>query len=440
MGYEVARCFRGAAEPEDAVIAGAGTTVRVRARSLTFDVEDGGHVVCEAHEGLAGQLVLMVDPVGGERVAVLQGARMLDDGPERDIVRLPGTAEVTVVRMVHYCPDGTTDCVMAGSREALSAFVDIDPHGPRSGWDLTTQTLSASPVRRAGTEWLADRSCGLEVGFRGAPPSLRCTGTIEERLRCIAEAAMTREEDIDQERVEREAAAFRLVLTDGHQELTAPGFEVASLACVDGHLLYRQAGPMFSSVRGYGAIRVRGGRIAGGHRMSIRDHEEGVSECGNAWDGVVLVPVLRGGAVVGGLVLGAGGRPFFDLVRGDIGDVQTPAFWPGLEGDPPTELEESGFGYGDSVIPVALRETIDGFLAIAPAAPGQVCTLVVDDADGNTNVRPEASTRREPVGTLPNGTTIVPVEQRGRWYRIETPAQGWVFATSLRRDCAPSVL
>jgi hypothetical protein len=36
--------------------------------------------------------------------------------------------------------------------------------------------------------------------------------------------------------------------------------------------------------------------------------------------------------------------------------------------------------------------------------------------------------------------TIVPVEQRSRWYRIETPAQGWVFATSLRRDCAPSVL
>ena len=70
------------------------------------------------------------------------------------------------------------------------------------------------------------------------------------------------------------------------------------------------------------------------------------------------------------------------------------------------------------MIPVALRETIDGFLAIAPAAPGQVCTLVVDDADGNTNVRPEASTRREPVGTLPNGTTIVPVEQRGRWCRF----------------------
>jgi len=452
LSSDLVRCVRGAPEPEGPVIAGAGTSVRVRASSVVFDEDGERSVVCEAIGSVEGQLVLVLETEAyGFQVAVLEGDHLrLPDLEPVGIVRLPGATGITTVRAVRYCSDGTRDCVIAGDREAVSTYVDTDPQGPRSGWDLTTTALTTARVRRAGTRWLTDPVCGLEVGLRGAPTGLSCSGSVDEQLGCIAaagserltaldELAYAEEGDAEAPRrratLEREAAAFRIVLTDGRDELSVPAFDVASLACVDGHVLFRQASREFSSIRGYGAVEVRGGRIARGHTMSIRDHEESSSECGNAWDGVQLVPVLRGGVPVGGLVLGAGGRPFFELDRGDVGDVQTPAFWPAEGGEPPREVNETGFAYGDEPIPLALRETPEGLIAIASPDPAPPCTLVVEDDDGQTNVRPDASTRREPVGTLPNGTVIVPVEQRGRWYRVDAPARGWVFATSLRRRC-----
>ncbi|MFO0710689.1 MAG: SH3 domain-containing protein [Sandaracinus sp.] len=427
LSNDLVRCVRGVAEPAGAPLAGAGTGVRVRAGSIAF--EDGEDpIVCEAVSPPPGQLVLVVDSYGGLSVGALEGDRLvgLDDPPR--VVRLEGASEITTLRSVHYCPDGTEDCVVAGAREAIDAYSDHDPSGPRSGWDVTTTTLAPARRRRAGTEWLGERVCGLEVGLRGVPDSLECAGSLAERLGCFTQ-------ELNAGFDEAETAAFFLVLADGRSEITLPAFEVASLACVEGHVLVQRAHLEFSSVRGYGAVTLREGRIVGGHTMSIRDHEEDRSDCGNAWDGVQLVPVLREGAPIGGLVLGAGGRPLFELARGDVGDISTPAMWPGEGGEPPRALNEAGLAYGDERVPLALRETAEGLFAIAAPDAAPVCTLEVNDADGQTNVRPDPSTRREPVGTLPNGTQLHPAEQRGRWYRLETPLRGWVFATSLRRRC-----
>ncbi|GAB4214372.1 MAG: hypothetical protein OHK0013_38990 [Sandaracinaceae bacterium] len=449
MRSDLVRCVRGAAEPEGAVIAGAGTSVRVRARSVAFDEEEGGgRIVCEATRTVSGQLVLVIEPYDGRSIGVLEADRIRVEAYDLSFVRLPGETSVTTARLVRYCPDGSMDpstfCVVAGSREAVLAYVDRDPNAPRSGWDQTTRMLTTSRLRRARTSWLDERACGLEVGFRGAPRDLDCTrDTLAERLACIGEEGASRAMDLEdaesdeyREALRREAAVFQLVLTDGRRELAIPAFDVASFACVDGHVLLRPPTAEFTSARAYGAVEVRNGAISGGHWMAIRDHEESLSECANAWDGIQLVPVLREGRVVGGIVLGAGRRPLFEVVRGDVGDVGTPAFWPGENGEPPRPLQEGGFAYGDEPVPVALRETPDGLLAIPAPAPSPPCRLVVDDADGQTNLRPDASSRRDPIGTLPNGTVIVPVEQRGRWYRIATPTPGWVFAANLDRRCA----
>jgi hypothetical protein len=72
----------------------------------------------------------------------------------------------------------------------------------------------------------------------------------------------------------------------------------------------------------------------------------------------------------------------------------------------------------------------------ALAAPArQTCVTHIRDADGQTNVRALASSRSEVVGTIANGTAIVPSEQRGPWLRITTPHVGWVFRDNVERHC-----
>ncbi len=67
LSSDLVGCVRGAPEPAGAPIAGAGTSVRVRASSIAF--EDGeDHIVCEARGPLAGQLVLIVGDIGGVSV------------------------------------------------------------------------------------------------------------------------------------------------------------------------------------------------------------------------------------------------------------------------------------------------------------------------------------------------------------------------------------
>jgi hypothetical protein len=445
MSNELAQCVRGGPEPEGPVIASDSAGVVVREGSISLERE--GRVVCRADDGVSGRLVLVVEPYGGLSIATLEGERVRLDAETFELVRLPGAASITAVRSVEYCPERARDCVVAGSLDAVEAYADVDPDAPRSGWDVAIRTVSPVRLRRAGTEWLAGSSCGLAVGLRGAPSDLECNEpSLEARLSCIAREADDRDEAIyeaesDEALAEarasrdRVSARFQLVVADARQELSLPAFDVAAIACVEGQVILRARTREFSSSRAYGAIVVREDRIAGGHWMSIRDHEEDRSECANAWDGVQLVPVLREGAVIGGIVLGAGGRPLFEVERGDVGDVRTPALWPGVDGAAPREVEEGSFAYGDEPIPIALRETPEALVAIAASTPPPTCALVVNDADGQTNVRPEPSTRRTPSGTLANGTVIVPVEQRGRWYRVETPARGWLYAENLDRRC-----
>jgi len=85
--------------------------------------------------------------------------------------------------------------------------------------------------------------------------------------------------------------------------------------------------------------------------------------------------------------------------------------------------------------PVAREEATLFPVRSARAAANDSCPWRISDPDGQTNVRPEPGTAREAVGTVANGTEIVPVERRGRWWRIEAPVAGWVWAANARRVC-----
>lgn len=73
--------------------------------------------------------------------------------------------------------------------------------------------------------------------------------------------------------------------------------------------------------------------------------------------------------------------------------------------------------------------------APAPVVSAEACPWEVADADGTTNLR--AAPSGAVVGTVPTGTRVVPVERRGRWWRIEAPA-GWLWAPNLRQACPPN--
>jgi len=63
------------------------------------------------------------------------------------------------------------------------------------------------------------------------------------------------------------------------------------------------------------------------------------------------------------------------------------------------------------------------------------CPWQIADPDGQTNVRPEPTTRGDVIGTIPTGTPIVPIERRGRWWRVDAPTAGWIWAPNVRQVC-----
>jgi len=256
-------------------------------------------------------------------------------------------------------------------------------------------------------------ACGLTVGYRRITD---CTAATFEDLQGCASSLL-------EEGADDRIRAAQFVVSDGTMELAMPAYNTWRVACVD-HVAVVYANPYDAlSRRSFVAIEIAGGRITRAHRMTIVDHEEGGSDCANAWDGVSLVPIIESSALLGAVVHGAAASPRFDTTRGDVGDA--------------TFANQDG-RYDDA--PLAYRATTEGLAPIdvttsTPAAPP--CPLRVVDPDGETNVRPSPSTRRAPVGTIATGTVIQPVEQRGRWYRVEQPLAGWLFAGGLSRRCAP---
>ncbi|MBN8609034.1 MAG: SH3 domain-containing protein [Deltaproteobacteria bacterium] len=439
----IATCDYGVARsdaPTGAVLVADGM-VTVRADSITIDDPNAEQLtVCRATRALAtgARLVLVVGewelatgtwngtaftPGWGE-------AESASSAPPIPDVVLPGQ-EVTAARYMTYCPtDPSHPCMALGSYAALSAMSSSDPNGPRSGWDFTETALTRAPMTSRGA-LLTDDACGLRVRVRvPAEAGSTCSETtLEARLACLSAERVSAWDLMDAE-AERDADAAAaavsargraqnaatLALTDGTREIEVPAYGTGQIVCADGVALVLETPAEFGSTRGFVAISLTRGRITSAHRLSISDHEEGSSDCANAWDGVYLVPIVQRGRLVGGVVRGAGGAPRFDVGRGDVGEL------------PPSDDEDEP--------PVAYRLAGEALAAIdLEAARAEVCPLRVADDDGETNVRPDPSTRRAPIGTLRNGTVLAPVEQRGRWYRIEQPLSGWVWSEGLARRC-----
>jgi hypothetical protein len=420
--------------------------LRVRAQSLVLDRESDSPSVmyCAAAEPLpTGSRLVVFASEYGDSVGIWDGRSFLwptrgadeerarENPPVRGVV-LPRQT-VTAVREMSYCPvNPSRACLAAGDFEALVALSPLDPHGPRSGWDFTERALRTSRARSGGRALTAD-ACGLRVSIRGATD---CEGTsLDEVSACLsaqaadyayaAEEAMYAEEA--GEPFERLPPAPELVFSDGARELAVNAYDTARVSCVEGVLLLPKhaMGGNGSSLRGFNALEVTNGRIVRARRLTIVDHEEASSDCGNAWDGVDLLPIVGSGVLIGSVVRGAGASPRFDVSRGDVGEATFVA-------------AEEDREYG--TMPLAYRVTPEGLAPIetTSAAPAiTVCPFRVSDEDGQTNVRPDPSTRRDPVGTIPTGTEIQTVEQRGRWYRIEAPVAGWLWSGSLSRRCTP---
>ncbi len=73
-----------------------------------------------------------------------------------------------------------------------------------------------------------------------------------------------------------------------------------------------------------------------------------------------------------------------------------------------------------------------------PPSHGDVATcpsLLIEDPDGRTNVRAQPSSRAALVGALDNGTAFRARARKGRWIRLVTPLDGWVYRDNVR--CAP---
>ena len=347
-----------------------------------------------------------------------------DSGSEVDwrTVNLRGQT-VTAVRQMAYCPTNPRrPCLAAGDYVQLMALPYGDPRGPRSGWDFTERAVQAVPSRPA-TNVTGIDACGLNVAYRRIP---ECTATTDVELdACLSSFRMNC--IYDGEGSPAACANAQLVLSDGANEIALPARDARQIACVDHVAIVYDSTVEALSRRSFVAIEQAQGRITQALRMTIQDHEQARSDCMNAWDGVSLAPILGQGRLVGAVVRGAGASPRFDVGRGDVGEaVLAPA----------TEAEEMDH-YDDEPTPRAYQVTSEGLapleVSTTPTAPP--CPLHVVDPDGETNIRPSPSTRRPPVGTIPTGTMIQPVEQRGRWYRIEAPQAGWLFAGSLARRC-----
>jgi hypothetical protein len=305
-----------------------------------------------------------------------------------------------------------------------AAIAETEQLGP-TGWVYRERGVPVTVARNVGTR-LAGERCGLRFAVVGAPRDTRCTETeLDERLACMArERAAYSDWEIDPDDAEARArqraiGRTQLVARAGGNEV-AVEHPVWAIDCIDGLAVITEGPFEFTSHRAYVAIELRGDAIVQAREVSIDDAAEGQSDCANARDGVTLLPIVASSALVGAVVVGASGSPRFQLGVSEIGPS-------GVVDSFDTDLGARVAGYRvERTVLVAVPRT--------NALPER-CPIVVADADGQTNLRPLPNTGRAPVGTLPNGTPIDPVEQRGRWYRIESPARGWVFAESLSRRC-----
>jgi hypothetical protein len=289
----------------------------------------------------------------------------------------------------------------------------------RSGWAYEDHEVDIAAASSGGTALEGDL-CGLSVVLQHAPATSRCDdASFDARIRCMlgeyTPSVWLDDDDTEGHARLREQEGARLLLRDGRREVAIPAYPIANIGCLSGVAVVTPAAIEFSSRRSFLAVETREGIIVRAREVSIRDPHENESDCGNAWDGVELLPIVDPSGVVGSLVMGAVTSPRFELGVGEVGLSGV------VEGD-------------DPLVGYLLR---DGILAGVPAGYGRAaeCPIVVSDPDGETNVRPLPNTGRAAVGTLANGTQIDPVEQRGRWYRIAAPLAGWVFASSLARRC-----
>lgn len=422
--------------PDEPVLFASGP-VQVRAQSLVFDrdAESSDVMFCVPYaplpEGTRLVLLLSDYEVGattwdGARIA----GQYVEEPGEPGVWDTETLANqtVTTVREMAYCPnDPSRACIIAGDYAHVSQLPSTDPNGPRSGWDFTETALTPRAARRGGRTLTAD-ACGLTVTLRG---NTDCEGTTLEALNeCFTEHYANAIYDPEGEPTEP-GSEVQLVLADRTQEVAIEAYSTARIACVEGVVVaYQHSLIGFGSTRTFAAIDVANQRIRAARRMTIVDHEEARSDCANAWDGVELVPIIGSGALLGAVVFGAGASPRFDVSRGDAGDARF------VESAPADEESED---YEAPTAPLAYRVR-GGRLApidVANVTRPEACPLRVSDEDGQTNVRPDPSTRRPPVGTIPTGTVIETVEQRGRWYRIEQPHAGWLWSGSLSRRCTP---
>lgn len=316
----------------------------------------------------------------------------------------------------------------AASQDAPAIPSETEQLGP-TGWVYRDRSVPVTPARGDGTRLEGER-CGLRFAVVGAPRDSRCTGTeLDERLECMSrEHAAYSDWEIDPDDAEaraRQRALRRtqLVARAGGSEVAIADHPVWAIDCIDDLAVLTEGPFEFTSHRAFVAIELRDGAIVRAREVSIDDAAEGRSDCANAWDGVDLLPLVASSELVGAVVVGASASPRFQLGVGEIG--------------PSGVVDSFDSELGDRVAGYRVARTVLEPVARTNALPEQ-CPIVVADVDGETNLRPLPNTGRAPVGTLPNGTRIDPVEQRGRWYRIDAPARGWVFAESLARSCDPA--
>lgn len=340
------------------------------------------------------------------------------EGSEAVVAELPTTETPTA--------EGVTPEPAAG------AATDVAPQAPaegglpdmtsaqvgETGWAYLDRAIPLSARTRGGE--LADDVCGLEIAIHDPAHYSRCTDTaVGDRLACMAREAFEADEaayEADRPPGSRQRDRARLLVRDAQRQVSLHAYPVRAIDCVDGVAVVSMGPYGFGSHRELAVIELREGRIATARQLMIDDPNEASSDCQAAWDGVAFVPIVRDGALAGSLVVNGPWSPRFGLGVGEIGQS----------------------GVIDSRTRVVAYRERAGILEGVPfdrSLPAE-CPIVVDDGDGQTNVRPLPNTGRAPVGTLPNGTLIEPVEQRGRWYRIDAPLRGWVFTQSLTRRCS----
>lgn len=416
---------------EETVIEGGRLVIRVT--SMVIDDAEDEVSVCTVEGGVLPDGAQLVGVYGEEGWSAglwsPREERELDTYADDELPVVVLERPVAALRAMRYCPtDPRHACLVAGSERTVEAFESTDPNGPRSGWDFAEEELPIVAARTDAGEGVA--FCGATVHWRGL--SLVCADVSPaDRTSCIQRFAVRELADLPPEEQrsvdltaqQREVLASRWVLSDGEHEVAVPGHEVYWAACVDGHVLVQLPYRFGASVEGFVAVELEDGHLRTARRMTAREHEEDSGGCVYGWDDISLVPVVRGGRIAGGVLAGIGAPVLFEFGRGDAGDVRLPR----LDVDSLTR---------QPVMPPAYRQEGSDFTPVMGAGESPAhCPLRVMDPDGHTNVRPSPDTRRTPVGTLPNGTIIEAMEQRGPWYRVEAPLAGWVFAGGLRRSC-----